>query len=115
MEQLRSIKFPDYSNYTCVNDAYQDFVTNFLSVIDFLALVRALRVKSNTKSWFHIGLSNASQKQFKKSNEQAKRLTKTILNILNISLKKQLIISKNVILKKTLQKIRIIIKNCGEF
>ena len=36
MEKLRSIKFPGYSNYASVNDAYQDFVTKFLFVIDFL-------------------------------------------------------------------------------
>ena len=35
-EQLRAITFLDYSNYTCVNDTYQDFVTKFLSVTDFL-------------------------------------------------------------------------------
>ena len=28
VEQLRSIKQPDYTNYNCVNDAFQDFVTN---------------------------------------------------------------------------------------
>ena len=26
VEQLRAIRFPYYTNYTCVNDAYQDFV-----------------------------------------------------------------------------------------
>ena len=36
VEQLRAIKFPDYSNHTCVNDVYQDFVTNFLFVINLL-------------------------------------------------------------------------------
>ena len=94
MEQLRSIKFPDYSNYTCVNDAYQDFVTNFLSVIDFLALVRALRVKSNTKSWFDIDILNTIRnhdkykKKFKRSGKEidkrnfkcAKLLLKKIIN-----------------------------------
>ena len=49
MEQLRAIKFPDYSNYECVNDAYQDFVTKFLSVTDFVAPIRTLRVKSSAK------------------------------------------------------------------
>ena len=50
VEKLRAINFPDYSNYTCVNDAYQDFITKFLSVINFVASIRTLRVKSNTKS-----------------------------------------------------------------
>ena len=37
VEKLRLIKFPDYSNHTCVNNIYQDFVTNkFLFVVDLL-------------------------------------------------------------------------------
>ena len=48
-EQLRVIKLPDYSNYNSVKGAYQDFATNFLSVIDFVAPIRTLkRVKLNT-------------------------------------------------------------------
>ena len=39
-----SIKFADQSNHTCVNDAYQDFVIKFLSVVDFVAPIRTLRV-----------------------------------------------------------------------
>ena len=37
VKQVRAIKFLDYSNYTCVTDAYQEFVTKFLSVLDFVA------------------------------------------------------------------------------
>ena len=94
MEQLRSIKFPDYSNYTCVNDAYQDFATNFLLVIDFLALIRGLRVKSNSKSWFDIDIfytirnHDKYKKKFKRSDKEidkhnfkcAKLLLKKIIN-----------------------------------
>ena len=47
VEQLRLIKFPDYSNYTCVNNAYPDFVTTFLSAIDFAAPIKTLRIESN--------------------------------------------------------------------
>ena len=54
VEQLKAIQFSDYSNYTCVNDAYQDFLTKFLSVIDFVAPIRTLRVKFNTKPCFDI-------------------------------------------------------------
>ena len=50
VEQLRVIKLPDYSNCNSVKGAYQDFVTKFLSVIDFVAPIRTLkRVKLNTK------------------------------------------------------------------
>ena len=59
MEQKRTIKFPDYSNYTCVNDAYHDLGTKVLFVIDFVAPIRTLTVKSNTKPWFDIDVLNA--------------------------------------------------------
>ena len=29
VEQVKGMKFPDYSNYTCVKDVYQDFVKSF--------------------------------------------------------------------------------------
>ena len=53
-DKLRSIKFPDYSNHTCLNNAYQDFVTKFLSAVDSVSPIRTLRVKPNTKPWFDI-------------------------------------------------------------
>ena len=46
VDKLRSIKFPDYSDHTCVNHAYQDFITKFLFEADSVSPVRTLRVKS---------------------------------------------------------------------
>ena len=40
VEKLRSIKFPGYSNHTCMNDARQDFITKFLSVVDSVTPVK---------------------------------------------------------------------------
>ena len=54
VDKLRSIKFFGYSNHTCVSNAYQDFVTKFLSAVDSISPIRTLRVKSNTKPWFDI-------------------------------------------------------------
>ena len=61
VEQKRKLKFPDYSNYTCVNGAYQDLITKFISVIDFVAPIKTLRVKFNTEPRFDINLLNASR------------------------------------------------------
>ena len=36
VEKLRSIKFPDYLNHTCVNDAYIKFVSTFLQKMTLL-------------------------------------------------------------------------------
>ena len=79
MEKLRSIKFPGYSNYASVNDAYQDFVTKFLFVIDFFATVKTLRVKSNTKTCSDVDVINAIRnrdKHYKKLKRSDKEIDK---------------------------------------
>ena len=51
-----------------MNYAYQDFLTKFLSEVDFVSPVRALNVKSNTKLCFDIDFLDAIQnhdKQYK--------------------------------------------------
>ena len=59
-----------------MKDVYQDFVTKFLSVIDFVAPNRTLKVKSNTKSWFDIDVLNDSgnpgkhRQKFKRSGKE---------------------------------------------
>ena len=88
VEQLRAVKFPDYSNYTCVNDAYQDFVTKFLSVIDFVAPIRTLGAKSGTKPWFDIDVLNAIRnsdkhnRKFKQSGKETDKGTFKCANLL---------------------------------
>ena len=69
-------KFPEYSNYTCVNDANQEFLTKILSVFDVVAPIRILRVKSNTKTWFDIDVLNATRnrdKQFRHFKQSGKQ------------------------------------------
>ena len=46
------VNFSDYVNYTCVNAAYKDFTSKFLSTVDSVAPIRTVRVKANTKPWF---------------------------------------------------------------
>ena len=68
IEKLRSINFFDYSNHKCVNNTYQDFVTKFFSVVNSVALIKTLKVKSNTKPCFNIEV-------------QSRKLRKAILNM----------------------------------
>ena len=97
VEQLRVIKFPDYSTNNCANDAYQEFATKFWSVIDFVAPIRTLRVKYNTKPWFDIkvwgAIRNRDLSTIENSNDQAKKLTKAISNVQSFYLKNLLITS----------------------
>ena len=67
VDKLRSITFSDYSNYTCVNHAYQSFVTKFLSAFDSVSQIRTLRLKSNTKPWFDINVLTAIRNHDKHS------------------------------------------------
>ena len=87
VKQLRLIKFPDYSSYTFVNDVYQDFVTKFLSVIDFVAPIRTLRVKSNTRTWLDMDVLNTSRnrhKHYKKLERSGKEIYKSKINYANL-------------------------------
>ena len=43
VEKSRSIKFPDYSNHTCVNDAYQNFC-KFSQKVDSVTPIRTIIV-----------------------------------------------------------------------
>ena len=101
VDKLRSIKFPDYSKNSCVNDAYQDFATRFLFVIDSVSPVETLRVKSNTKPWFDTDALNAilkRDKHFKKFKQLGKEADKDNFKYVKPSLKKILIINNKKIL-----------------
>ena len=52
LEILREIVFPNYLTYTCVNDAYSDFIYRFVETINFIAPSKKIRVKANSKRWF---------------------------------------------------------------
>ena len=87
-----------------MDDAYQDFVSKFLSVIDFVAPTRTLIVKSNNKPCFDIDVINAIRNQdkhhktFKQSGKEAGKgnfkCTKLLLKRV-INNKKTLLTRKN--------------------
>ena len=59
VEKLRSIEFTNYSNHTCVNDDYQDYISNFLHAFNSVVPIKTIRVKSNTRHPFNIDVLNA--------------------------------------------------------
>ena len=90
VDKLRSIKFPDYSSHTCVNHAYQDFITKFLSAVDSVSPIRALRVQPNTKPWFDIDVLNAipnCDKDYKKFKQSSRETDKDNFKYAKLSLK----------------------------
>ena len=59
LQKLNEIEFPDYSIFQCVNEAYSDFITKLMGVIDNIAPVKEIRVKGNSKPWFDGSISEA--------------------------------------------------------
>ena len=53
MENLREIVFQNYLTYTCVSDAYSDFIYRFVKATKFIAPAKRIRVKANSKPWFN--------------------------------------------------------------
>ena len=74
IQKLGEIQFPDFSTYVNVNEAYHDFASKLIDVIDKLAPFKQVRVKSNSKPWFDaetlesIRVRDKLKKKYKKSN-----------------------------------------------
>ena len=51
-DALRKINFPNYENFTNIDNAYSDFIDKLLSVIDVIAPNKTARVKNRTQEWF---------------------------------------------------------------
>ena len=47
LEILRKIIFPNYLTYTCVNNAYSDFIYRFVRAINFIVPAKKISVKGN--------------------------------------------------------------------
>ena len=91
VDKLRSKKFPDYSNHTGVNYAYQDFITKFLTALDSVSPIRTLRVKSNIKPWFEIDVLNTIRnrdKHYKKFKRWGRETDKDNFKHAKLSIKK---------------------------
>ena len=87
-----------------MNDPYQDVVTKFLCIVDFVAPIRTLKVKSRTKPHFDIDFLNVIRnrdKHYKKINRLGIETDKGNFKCAKLSFKKQLI-RKNFTLKKKL-------------
>ena len=74
-----------------MNYAYQDFNTKFLSAVDSVSPIRALKVTSNTKPWFDIDVLNAIRnrdKHYKKIKQSGRETDKDNFKYSKLSLEK---------------------------
>ena len=77
VKKLKEIDFPDYSNFKDINEAYLDFTGKVASVIDEIAPIKEVRVKSNSQDWFDAEINEEIETQdkllakFKKSTSHS--------------------------------------------
>ena len=79
LELLRKTDFPDYTTFTCLNKAYQDFIFKLSEVIDLPCPSRKLRLKANSKHWLGsetISAIRRRDKLFKKYKKSGLEQTK---------------------------------------
>ena len=71
-QKLSEVQFPDYSSFENVNEAYADISSKLIGVIDSIAPLKQIRLKTNTKPWFvievleKIRIRKKSRKKYKK-------------------------------------------------
>ena len=51
-EFLGKLAFPDYENFSCVNEAYSDLTSKMFDIVNKVAPKEIIRVKNNTNEWF---------------------------------------------------------------
>ena len=53
VNSLIEINYPNYSQFTDVNVAYEDFISRTITVIDKLAPEKKVRIKGSNQDWFN--------------------------------------------------------------
>ena len=77
VKKLKEIDFPDYSNFKDINEAYSDFTEKVASVIEEIAPIKEVRVKSNSQDWFDAEINEEIERRdkllakFKKSRSHS--------------------------------------------
>ena len=73
-EALNKLTFPDYENFSCVNEAYSDLTSKIFDVVKKVAPTKTIGVKNNTNEWFDgeiaekIAARDKLFRKFQKSN-----------------------------------------------
>ena len=65
LEILSEIVFANCLTYTCVNNAYSDFIYRFAEAIIFIEPSKRIRVKANSEPWFNSQIVSAIQRRDK--------------------------------------------------
>ena len=53
VNSLTELKYPNYSQFTDIDFAYEDFISKTISVVDKIAPEKKVRVKGSNQDWFY--------------------------------------------------------------
>ena len=51
-EALEKVLIPNYDNFSNPDLAYSDFISRLKSIINVIAPIKTVRIKTNTREWF---------------------------------------------------------------
>ena len=114
LEILREIVFPNYLTYTCVNDAYSDFIYRFEEAINCTPTSKRIRVKADSKLWFDNQIVSAIQRRdklYKKFKHSGLETGKDNFKVAKMHLQKMILKKTNLTLKKNYVRIETNQKN----
>ena len=94
---LIEIVFPNYLTYTCLNDAYSDFIYRFVGAINSIAPSKKIRVKANSEPWFDNQIVSAIQRRdklYKKFKNSGLETDKNNFEVVKMHLQKTILKKK---------------------
>ena len=77
LERLRKKDLPDYSTFNCIDAAYIDLTTTLQEIVNEIAPMKDIRVKSNSKPWFDSDI----KEDIRVRDKLKKRFLKTKLHV----------------------------------
>ena len=79
-DKLNDVKFPNYSEFYDVNNAFVDFSDKLMQAVDGIAPYREFRVKAHTEDWFDSEIMERIKNRDKllKNTKNQKFTTKSI-------------------------------------
>ena len=105
LELLRKTDFADYTTFTCLNKAYQNFIFKLIEVTDLLCQSKKLRLQASSNPWIDSRTISAIRRRIK----LFKKYTKSGLDTEKDHFRSKKMALQKAILKK--KKMLIILRN----
>ena len=114
VELLRKTDSLDYTTFTRLKKAYQDFIFKLSEVFDLLCPSKKLRLNANSIPWIDSETVSAIRRKDKLFKKSGLETGKDHFGLARMALQKA-ISKKNIFFKKKLKRMLIVLRNYGKF